>query len=183
MHLLKTSGGMTHGRGITDSSLSKWVHALPHSIPICEAIEVFTNGHANKSDQHKDLRASSVARDSNDYETCVQWLHAHSPFAHSDLDSLVDISTGTVADKTVNCDAAYDIGLVAASARVGKNFTYVKLSRKDRVTTITSALFMRITCIINSTTEMDDYMSYELAKQPPSLFDKGVILRTANSAL
>ena len=100
---------------------------------------MFTNGHTNTSDQHKDLRASSVARDSNDYETFVQWLHAHSSFAHSDHDSLVDISTGTVADKTVNSDAAYDIGIVAASARVGKNFTYVKLSRKDRVTTITSA--------------------------------------------
>ena len=42
---------------------------------------------------------------------------------------------------------------------------------------------MRITCIINSTTEMEDYMGYELAKHPPSLFDKGVIRRTAKSAL
>ena len=200
MRLLKTSGGMTHGRGITDSSLSKWVHALPHSIPICEALEAFTNVHTNTSDQHKDLRASSVARDSTDYATFVQWLHAHSPFAYSDLDSLVDISTGIVADKSVNCDAAYDIGLVAASVMVGKNFTVVKLSRKDRVATITGArstvkvrdvdaevnptlLFMRITCIINSTTEMEDYMSYELAKHPPSLFDKGVISRTAKSVL
>ena len=55
----------------------------------------------NTSDQNKDLRASSVARDSNDYGTFVQWLHAHSPFAYSDLDSLVDISTRIVADKTV----------------------------------------------------------------------------------
>ena len=50
------------------------------------------------SDPHKDLRASSVARDSNDYGTFVQWLHAHSPFAFSHLDALVDISTGIVAD-------------------------------------------------------------------------------------
>ena len=127
MRLLKTSGGMTHCRGITDSSLSiKWVHALPHSIPICEALEAFTNVHTNTSDQHKDLRTSSVARDSNDYATFVQWLHAHSHFAYSDLDSLVDISTGIVADKSVNCDAEYDIGLVVASAMVGKNFTDVK---------------------------------------------------------
>ena len=128
MCLLKTSGWMTHGRGITDSSLSKWVHGLPHSIPICESLEAFTNVHTNTSDQHKDLRASSVARDSTDYATFVQWLHTHSPFAYSDLDSLVDISTGIVADKSVNCDASYDNGLVAASAMVGKNFTDVKLS-------------------------------------------------------
>ena len=39
---------------------------------------------------------------------------------------------------------------------------------------------MRITCI---TTEMEDYMGYELAKHPPSLFARGVISRTAKSAL
>ena len=64
MRLLKTSGGMTYGRGITDSSLMKWVHALPHTIPICDALEKFTGTHATTSDQHKDLRASNAARDS-----------------------------------------------------------------------------------------------------------------------
>ena len=34
----------------------------------------------------------------------------------------------------------------------------------------------------NSTTEMEDYMGYDLAN-PPSLFDKGLIRRTAKSAL
>ena len=63
-------------------------------------------------------------------------MPAHSPFAYSDLDSIVDISTGIVADKTVNFDAAYDIGLAATFAMVGKNFTYVKLSLKDRVTAL-----------------------------------------------
>ena len=99
-----------------------------------------------------------------------------------------------------NCDATYDIGLVTASVMVGMNVTDVKLSRKDRVTTITGArstvkvrsvdaevyptlIFMRITCIINNNTEMEDYVGCELAKHPPSLFDKGVIRRTANSAL
>ena len=42
MRLLKTSGGMTHGRGITDSSLMKWVHALSHTIPICDLLEKCT---------------------------------------------------------------------------------------------------------------------------------------------
>ena len=82
------------------------------------------------------MRASSVARDSNDYGTFVQWWPAHSPFAYSDLDSIVDISTGIVDDKTVNCDAAYDIGIAATFAMVGKNFIDVKLSLKDRVIAI-----------------------------------------------
>ena len=65
--------------------------------------------HTDTSDQHKDLRASSVGRDSNDCGILVQWLRAHSPFAYSDRDAPVDILTGIVADKIVNCDAAYDI--------------------------------------------------------------------------
>ena len=39
MRMLKTSSGMTHGRGITDSTLTTWVHALPQCVPVCEAME------------------------------------------------------------------------------------------------------------------------------------------------
>ena len=42
MRMLKTSGGMTHGQGITDSTLTKWGHALPHCFPIYYALEQFT---------------------------------------------------------------------------------------------------------------------------------------------
>ena len=82
----------------------------------------------------------------------------------------------------------------------GNNLADVKLSRKDRLTTINGArstvkvrcvdaevnptiIFMRITCIINSTTEMEDYMGYELAKHPPPFFDNAVIRRTTKSAI
>ena len=39
MRMLKTSGGMTHGRGITDSTLITWVQALPQCVPVCEVME------------------------------------------------------------------------------------------------------------------------------------------------
>ena len=64
MRMLKTSGGMTHGRGITDSTLTKWVHALPRCLPICNALEQFTGVHSVTSEQHmKDLRPSTQSRD------------------------------------------------------------------------------------------------------------------------
>ena len=52
MRMLKTSGGMTHGRGITDSTLTKWVHALPYCVPVCDALEKFTGVHSTTSEQH-----------------------------------------------------------------------------------------------------------------------------------
>lgn len=76
MRMLKTSGGMTHGRGITDSTLTKWVHALPHCVPLCDALEKFTGVHTATSEQHKDLRSSTQATDKKDYDVFLQWLQA-----------------------------------------------------------------------------------------------------------
>jgi len=32
MRMLKVSGGLTYGRGIIDSTLTKWIHALPKCV-------------------------------------------------------------------------------------------------------------------------------------------------------
>ena len=44
---------ITHGRGITDGTLTKLVHALPRSISICDALEQFTGVHTGTSEKHK----------------------------------------------------------------------------------------------------------------------------------
>ena len=54
-----------------------------------------------KSRQSSKHLRDNRCRIHTDYGTSVHWLHAHLPFSYSDLDSLVDISTGIVADKTV----------------------------------------------------------------------------------
>jgi len=51
MRMFKTAGCMTCGRGITDSSISKMVHAMPRCIPICNALEDFTAVHTSTSEQ------------------------------------------------------------------------------------------------------------------------------------
>ena len=43
MKMLNVSGGNTHGRGITDSTLAKFTGALPKCIPICAALEEFAS--------------------------------------------------------------------------------------------------------------------------------------------
>ena len=190
MRLLKTAGGMSHGRGITDSSLSKWVHSLPYCIPICDALETFTGVHTLASEQHKDLRISSTIKDSRDCNIFANWLADHSPFQYTENGALISISSGLVADEKVNCDEADVIGTSAAKSLEGKSFVDLKLSRKDRVYTISGVtntvkvrgqeavvnptlLLMRITCVIKDAKDMEEHLCYELAQQPPSLFDKG----------
>ena len=71
----------------------------------------------------------------------------------------------------------------------------MKLKRSDRVETIISGantakicgqsvvvnpalLFNRITCVMKSSSEMEKFLSYELAPQPPSLFHEGLMRKT-----
>ena len=199
MRILKTSGGMTHGRGISDSTLTKWVHALPHCVPLCDALEKFTGVHTVTSEQHKDLRTSTQAKYKKDYDAFVQWLQAHPPFAGYQPDRLVSISTGVVADASVNCDNAVQIGQAAAFKIAGKQFTEVTLHRNDRVKTMgdknsinirgqatvlnPTLFFNRITCVLKTSSDMEQFMSYELAPQPPSLFHGGVMRKPTKSAL
>ena len=200
MRQLKTSGGLTHGRGITDSTLAKWVHALPRCIPICDELEQFTGVHTGTSEQHKDIRQSTRARDNKDRCIFVGWLKAHPPFAGYETDRLVSLSTGIVADPSVNCDKAVEIGLAAASEMNGRKFTDIKLHRNDKVKTIgaksetvkirgqstevnSTLLFNRITCVLNNGTEMESFFAYELAPQPPSLFKGGVMRKPTKSSL
>ena len=74
MRLLKSSGGMTHGRGITDNSLMNWVHAIPYNIPTCDALDEYSGVHSHTSEQHKDLRQRSTNRDSHDCTVFTEWL-------------------------------------------------------------------------------------------------------------
>ena len=199
MRMLKTSGGMTHGRGISDSTLTKWVHALPHCVPLCDALEKFTGVHTATSEQHKDLRLSTQAKYKKAYDAFVQWLQAHPPFAGYQPDRLVSISTGVVADTSVNCDNAVQIGQAAASKIAGKQFTEITLHRNDKLKTMgdknsinirgqatvlnPTVFFNRITCVLKTSSDMERFMSYELAPQPPSLFHGGVMRTPTKSAL
>ena len=101
MRMLKTTGGMTHGRGITDSTLTKWVHALPGCVPVCDALEKFTSVHTSTSEQHKDLHSFTQAKYNKDLIVFKEWLQVHQPFAGYQPHCLVSIAAGVVAQSTV----------------------------------------------------------------------------------
>ncbi|KAG1653410.1 Alkaline phosphatase [Nymphon striatum] len=136
MRMLKISGGVTHGRGITDSTLPKWFHALPRCVPICDALEQFTGVRTGTSEQHYDMRLSNQSRYNKDRGIFVRWFQVHPQFVGYDTDRLVSLSTGIVADTSVNCDNAVELGLKAASEMARKKFTEIKLRRNDMIETI-----------------------------------------------
>jgi len=132
---MKTSGGLTRGRGITESTISSWIHCMPLSIPLCEALEVFTQPRIDFSEQHEDeiykehkgLRRATKNHDAVDLDKFIGWLKAHSPFFESYNGKLLSIFSGTIADDTVDCDQAVAIGTTSENSMIGKSFGELKL--------------------------------------------------------
>ena len=90
MRLFKCSGGMTRGRGITDSTISSFVNVMPRCIPICSFLEDFTGLTKLSSEQHKvNLRPSNISRDLKHFKSFLNWFQIHSPFVYKEIPSLV----------------------------------------------------------------------------------------------
>ena len=94
MRILKTSGGMTHGHGITDSTLAKWVHALPRCVPVCDALERLCSVRTATSEQHEDLCSSTKAKCNRDHGVFQKWLKIHQPFTGYQPDHFVSCYCG-----------------------------------------------------------------------------------------
>lgn len=178
------------------------VHIIPQTVPICESLEVFSGVHSNTNDQHKDLRPTSITRDCLHYSRFNDYISQHSPLDYiaEHKDRLVCIATGIVAPVSANPDRAFELGGTAAKNITGQNYADVKLKRNDRVISIGAAsdsvevrgkeveidpmsLFLRVTCVISDPREMKDHLAYEFSKYPPSLFQKGMMRKTAKHAL
>ena len=185
MRLLKSSGGLTHGRHIAVDTIAKFVGSLPYFIPICDYFEKIAGVYTTSSTQHKDLRLYNKQQDTEDIGKFNNWLSTRSFFAYEQTPGLVCIANGLIADLSVNCDETYNVGKKAADAFTGKAFTET-IPRKSKVVTIRTSkksinvcgedadinpqnCFNRITCVLNSREEMEFFLSFEPSPEPTSL--------------
>ena len=113
---------------------------------------------------------------------------------------MVSQTTGEIADQGINCENAYSISSSAPNAIVGQVFTDIKLKRNDKVVTFNShknkimvrgqivdvnptLLFHRITCVLNNGSEMEMYLSFELAPYPTALFKSGLMRKNEKAEI
>lgn len=75
--------------------------AFPLCILICEAVEEVSGIKAESSEQHVEWRDSRRKVESRHAEMLRSWLEDHSPW-DSNRDCLQSLSTGLVADESVN---------------------------------------------------------------------------------
>ena len=83
MRLFRVSGGMTSGRGITVLTMACLVNILTRCIPICDYLESVVGVSSLSSEQHKDLKPSRLACDTEDLNTFINCLKGHFSCAYS----------------------------------------------------------------------------------------------------
>ena len=198
MRSMKTSGGLTHGRGITESVLKRWVQGMPGCSALINHFQDYCGKQFLTGEQHVELRMSRQIRDSSDVDKLIMWFTTHSPFP--DCVELMSISTGITATEAVNCDQANEIGKKVMHTLTDKNFGDLHLRRKDKVLNLASVtssikireetvpvntmkLFNRIACTIKSEENLANILEHELAPVPLSMFDEFSIRKTNKAAM
>ncbi|CAH2989439.1 unnamed protein product [Chilo suppressalis] len=198
MRSMKTTGGLTQGRGITDSTIASWTLGMVQLQNICEQIENFSGVSCSTTEQHVDMRPSRISRDNCDVEKLDMWLAGHNPFPENK--ELMSIGTGVIANENINCHRAYEIGREMMNKIIGVDFGSLSFRRKDKVLSLSTVntsitidespvpidpllLFQRMCITKNSETDLKIFLAYELAPFPLSLFTEEGMRKGTKSLL
>lgn len=197
MRSIKTTGGLTHGRGFTDSSLARWIAGMSVCMPVTTAMEDFLECKSVSSEQHMELSRSRQQRDKTDLSKILDWLDEYNPFKCQEFTS---VFSGRIATPDINCDLADEIGKTILTKNIGKLFTDIKCKRTEQIKNFSQMsnnikinknyvnvspmqLFNRIICSNKTPDEIRECFRFELSPYPLSLFKDGVLRKGTKSLL
>ena len=202
MASLKTQGGLTHGRGLTESMQNTWIFTMHHLSAINDAMLTLTSQRRTSSEQHVDLSQSRRMRDTEDLATITSWLEEHNPFSVASAD-LMSIVSGLVAkvDDNIDCDEAEMVGAQLQQSMDSVPFNSAKIKRKEQIKTMETlqpgvrigtksfhvdpqVLFQRcVTVAQREGTAIESYFEYEMTPVPSALFSDNFMLKNQKSDL
>ena len=192
MRSLKTSGGLTRGRGMSERQRAIWLLSMPVTAEMNRAMQDFTGIKYQTSDQHKDTAHARIARDHSDGMKILHYLHEREPFAVEE--SLVNLATGEIADDSVNAHQAFEIGeklIHGMNDQTVFNFSYKRkdmvvpmktkssLSIEGEKVQVDSALLFQRLIAVYSLEELSTAFGYELSTRPMSLFSQDDLMNEA----
>ena len=85
------------------------------------------------SEQHKESSPARMRRDLKDIQDLLHYLIARNPFNIDGPPSLRNIATGIVAQDSVNCDSAKDVGLKILPQMPGMTVNEHSFRKRDQV--------------------------------------------------
>lgn len=199
MRSIKSSGGLTRGRGIAESTRQLWLGSIHRSADIHNAMTKLTGACRKTSEQHVELTSSRMKRDTKDCQTVKDWFDNHEPFDKNEP-QLKSLSTGLTAPEQIDCDKVEEIGRAIQKKLDDLNFEDVSIKRKEKAKTFEdllpavqigdtkvvidpTILFSRLTALANFEKDVSDNFQYELTPEPTSLFKLGMMRKPSKSTL
>lgn len=195
---IKSSGGLTRGRGFDESTRLLFLLSRPKCAEISQSIFDVAGLRSNTPDGHRDLTASRIKRDMSDIQKILEVFIERGPFSTT-TDKLVSLSTGLVGDDMVNADDARAVGVRIITSMVGHSVAEYKFSQKEQVKTLASAvhiktatgerleidpkhLYQRLLLIGVGEVPLPELLEYELCAFPASLFENSLRMRSGDKA-
>ena len=196
MRSVKTHGGLTQGKGMTETQRLLWVMSMPACANMNDAMQKFTGVSYETSDQHKDMSKARQARDANDTLNLISYLAQRDPFVENP--SLFNIANGMTAQKGVNVDRSREIGEDILDSMVGVSVEDHVFKKADQATTLGSKstvkvkgesvtvdphlIFQRLVTVGQRSEDVSSLFKYELCTHPPALFESAALPLQANKA-
>ena len=109
MQSIKTRGGLTTGRGMMEQQRAVWLLSTPACSQVNHAMQQVSGVCYDGSEQHKVVSNSHTNKDYENVVMVMQYILPRSPFCP--MKELINTHTGEVADRNVNADEGYKIGL------------------------------------------------------------------------
>jgi hypothetical protein len=191
---LKSSGGLTRGRGVDDFQTSVWTAIAPLVAQINLNMRELTKISIDTT-KHKELYPGRKEKDTIDTMALARFYSVHNPFRPPCL--LRNIASGVHAHSAVNIMNCKNIGLSIVDTMVGKSANDITFSKSACAVPINGVghngnsshnklapqkLFQRLVST-SAKLKMDTGSivgKYELTQFPPSLFKSGHIMHRPN---
>jgi hypothetical protein len=191
MRSLKTSGGLTRGRGMTEQQRLTWLLSMPACAEINRAMQEFTGIKYSTGEQNKEMTKARKLRDMKDTQNLLRALEDRNHFTPHP--GLRNIMNGFNADSSVNVDAARDIGMKILGSMTGKSAVEFRFKWSDQAITLGAKssvridgenvqvdpqlLFQHLIIACKASDDMEAMFKHELCSYPPALFDSSLMLR------
>lgn len=200
MRSIKTTGGLTRGRGMTEIQRLVWLMSMPSCAEVNDAMQECTGVNYLTSEQHKDTTKARIIRDFKDEQEIISFLSQNNPFSKDT--SLRSIASGVLAEAKVNVDKTKEVGDHIIKSLKGKDViehsfkkndqavtlaskTAVKISKTESIQIDPGLLFQRLS-VVATGGQYDNpssFFEFEMCSFPPALFDASLLPRKANKSV
>ena len=190
MRTLKSTSGLTRGRGLSEVQRTTWLLGMPACAEMNRAMQELTSLAYDSGEQSRNILVSHITRDHEDTKIVMRAIRERNVF--SDIEGLRNIMNGVSACDDANVDVAKAVGQDILKDMNGTPVLDFKFSRKRSVTimggksTITingqksaidpMVLFQRLTMVAKEE-ELEEALKHEMCSFPPAIFGSQEMLR------